>query len=113
MQLVVDDCLTVQRHGKAYRRCEAGSIIYRALLVAQIAAAAVITRGQFICHLLIAHLLKPSWRAIATVSMARCDQLMSILLIKRFALRLIIRPVRPANQGALIDIHTEPFHAID
>src|SRR5258708_29210388 len=55
--------------------------------------------------------LKSFWRAVATISMTGCNELVRVVLIKRFALRLVVRPIRSTGEGTLVDIHTEPIHA--
>ncbi len=45
--------------------------------------------------------------------MAGLNQLVGIVLVERPALRLIIRPKRPADSRPLVEIYAQPVKAID
>ena len=63
--------------------------------------------------LFLAHALQPLPRAKTVVSMARLNQLASMILINLLTLRLLVRSVRPSDVGAFIPLQSEPVQAVD
>src|SRR5947209_3498087 len=108
MNFVMDNRLSVKRHGKAHDPLFSYCIVCCPLLVAQVAAMAIIARGKLLRLLFLAHLVKSLRRTVTAISMTGCNQLMSILLVQRSTLCLVIGRVGTTHQGTLVNIHTEP-----
>src|SRR5579875_1157140 len=109
MQLVMHDGLALKRDGETYRRPDARRLVLGALLRRQVSAVAIIARGPFLRLLRLAHLLQSLRRAVAVVGMARLDQLIGVVQVKRFALRLVVGAIGATNDRSLIIIHAQPF----
>src|SRR6266581_6764834 len=97
MKLVMDNRLAFKWGSQAHHPFESGGIICSTLLISQVAATPVVAWRQLLCHQSFAHFVESLWCAVTTVGMARCKQLVSILLVQSPALCLIIGAIRTTN----------------
>ena len=112
MNLVMHNRLTIFWHSEAHHPLESSRLVRGPLLVRKVAAVSVVARRQLLCRLGFAHLLQALSSTVTTISVPRFNQLVSILLVERLALRLIIRTIWATDKRTLVIINVEPAHPI-